>query len=63
MKYIYTSDCCPKCISLKEEYKKSGILFVERDALRIKSPEDSIDLEALINASMQNMELPVEVDG
>ena len=62
MKYIYTSDCCPKCVSLKEEYKKNGTFFVERDAGRLKSPEDNIDLEALVSASMQNMELPVEVD-
>lgn len=62
MKYIYTAEDCPKCESLKKKYKKEGVSFVERDADRIKQPEDEIDREALVQASMQNMELPVEVD-
>ncbi|MCF6157568.1 MAG: hypothetical protein E3K32_03125 [wastewater metagenome] len=62
MKYIYTAESCPKCESLKKKYAVEGIQFIERDASRIKLPEDEIDREALVQASMQNMELPVEVD-
>lgn len=62
MKYIYTSNECPKCDNLKKRYNEFGIPFVERLADRIKSPEDDIDREALIQASIQNMELPVEVE-
>ncbi|MDE1890727.1 MAG: hypothetical protein KGI30_10845 [Planctomycetota bacterium] len=62
MKYIYTAEDCPKCESLKKKYKTEGVRFVERSANRIKQPEDEIDQEALVQASMQNMELPVEVD-
>ena len=35
---------------------------MERASDRIKQPEDDADQEALIQASMQNMELPVEVN-
>ncbi|GAN33821.1 MAG: hypothetical protein DYG83_14530 [Candidatus Brocadia sp. AMX2] len=62
MKYIYTAPDCPKCESLKKKYRAEGIQFVERNADRIKQPEDGIDQEALVLASMQNMELPVEVN-
>ncbi len=62
MKYIYTSENCPKCEILKKKYKVEGVQFVERNADRIKQPDDEIDREALVQASMQNMELPVEVD-
>ena len=62
MKYIYTAEDCPKCEILKKKYKGEGVRFVERNADRIKQPEDEIDREALVQASMQNMELPVEVD-
>jgi hypothetical protein len=62
MKYIYTSSECPKCEILKKKYRSEGVRFVERNAERIKQPEDDIDREALVQASMQNMELPVEVD-
>ncbi len=62
MKYIYTSTECPKCDKLKKKYKTDGVQFVERSADRIKQPEDEIDREALVQASMQNMELPVEVE-
>ncbi|UJS18193.1 MAG: hypothetical protein L3J17_03805 [Candidatus Jettenia sp.] len=62
MKYIYTAENCPKCESLKKKYKTEGVQFIERDADRIKRPDDEIDREALVQASMQNMELPVEVD-
>ena len=62
MKYIYTSTQCLKCDNLKKRYNEFGIPFVERIAERMKSPEDNIDREALIQASMQNMQLPVEVE-
>jgi glutaredoxin len=62
MKYIYTATDCPKCESLKKKYKAEGVQFIEREAGRIKQPEDEIDREALVQASMQNMELPVEID-
>ena len=62
MKYIYTAEDCPKCDSLKKKYKANGVRYEERSANRIKQPEDEIDREALVQASMQNMELPVEVD-
>lgn len=62
MKYIYTAPDCPKCESLKKKYKNEGIEFIERKSDRIKQPEDEIDQEALVQASMQNMELPIEID-
>ncbi|MGQ3686154.1 MAG: hypothetical protein ACUBOA_14285 [Candidatus Loosdrechtia sp.] len=62
MKYIYTTENCPKCESLKKKYILEHVPFVERNADRIKQPEDDIDREALVQASMQNMELPVEID-
>ncbi|MDR4508825.1 MAG: hypothetical protein MRJ65_11425 [Candidatus Brocadiaceae bacterium] len=63
MKYIYTAQDCPKCETVKENYRTKGVQFIERNAERIKQPEDEIDREALIQASLQNMELPVEVEG
>lgn len=62
MIYLYTAENCPKCEILKKKYRTEGIRFVERNADRIKQPEDEIDQEALVQASMQNMELPVEVN-
>lgn len=62
MKYLYTAENCPKCESLKKKYRGEGVRFIERNADRIKQPEDEIDQEALVQASMQNMELPVEVN-
>lgn len=62
MKYLYTAQDCPKCETLKKKYRSDGVQFVERNADRIKQPEDEIDQEALVQASMQNMELPVEVN-
>lgn len=59
--YIYTSENCPKCHKQIAEWKSQGIQFEERSADRIKILEDEIDREALIQASMQNMELPVIV--
>ena len=62
MKYIFTDSECKKCEELKAQLRKDGILFIERHSSRIKSPEDEADREALIQASMQNMFLPVVVD-
>lgn len=62
MLYLYTNQDCPKCEKLKEKYRLENTQYVERDASRIKTPEDEIDQEALIQASLQNMELPVVVD-
>lgn len=59
--YIYTMENCPNCVKLKEKYKKEGIEFEERSADRIKVQQDDIDKEALIEASMNNMTLPVVV--
>lgn len=62
MKYIYTSNECPKCDALKKRYNEFGIVYIERIADRMKAPEDDIDIQALVQASMQNMMLPVEVE-
>lgn len=62
MRYIYTSKDCPKCTLLKAEYAKNNIAFEERDADRVKMPRDDIDREALIEGSLGNMELPIEVE-
>ena len=62
MKYVYTESGCHKCEELKTQLRKEGIMFVERHASRIKALGDAADREALIVASMQNMELPVAFD-
>ena len=62
MHYIYTQSNCPACESKKRELRDKGIFFIERDASRIKSPDDEADREALIQASIQNMLLPVLVE-
>ena len=62
MKYIYTESGCQKCVELKEQLKKDKIIYIERHSSRIKSPEDEADREALIQASMQNLLIPVIVD-
>lgn len=62
IKYLYTQDNCSLCKKVKEDYEKRGIVYVEREAIRIKSPMDEVDREALVQASMQNMLLPVEVN-
>lgn len=61
MLYIYTADDCPKCVTLKRKLNSEGTQYTERSASRIKLPEDDIDREALVEASMYNMELPVVV--
>lgn len=62
MIYIYSSDLCPKCEKAKNDYETRNIPYTERSADRIKAPEDEIDRDALIQASLQNMELPVIVE-
>ena len=62
MKYVYTADNCPKCTTLKNKLKSEGTPYEERSADRIKNPQDKIDQEALINGSIQNMELPIVVE-
>ena len=62
MFYIFTQEECPKCESLKMKLKEDGQEYVERDATRLKNPADEIDREGLIEASMNNMELPVIVE-
>lgn len=62
IKYLYTQENCPLCKKVKEDYEKKGIIYIEREARRIKFPIDEIDREALIQASMQNMSFPVEVN-
>ena len=62
LKYLYTQENCSLCKKVKEDFEKRGIIYVEREASRIKSPIDEIDREALIQASMQNMSLPVEIN-
>ena len=61
MLYLYSMENCPKCEKLKAKFNKEGITFEERSSDRIKKPEDEIDQEALIEASMNNMEMPVVV--
>jgi len=47
---------------LKRQLKEKGTPYTERSAERLKSPEDEIDREALIEGSMGNMELPIMVE-
>ena len=62
MKYVYTESGCSKCEELKTQLKKDKIIYIERHSSRIKSPEDEADREALIQASTQNLRIPVIVD-
>jgi arsenate reductase-like glutaredoxin family protein len=62
MIYLYTNENCPKCEDLKQLYKQTGVRYIELSANRLKTPENEIDREALIEASMRNMELPVIVE-
>ena len=59
MNVIYTSENCPKCEAQKTKWDKLGIEYEERNADRIKNPQDEADREALVEASMQDMALPV----
>lgn len=62
MIYIFTATDCPKCVALKAEYTQKGIAFEERSAERLKKPEDLIDQEGLVEASFNNMTLPVVIE-
>jgi len=62
MKYIYTSNNCWKCEALKTKFIGEGVDFEERPSERLTKVEDEVDREALVQASLQNMELPVEID-
>ncbi|MDP2683612.1 MAG: hypothetical protein Q8P20_01020 [bacterium] len=62
MIYVYTNATCPKCDVLKIQLKERGDAYIERSADRLKNPQDEIDREALIEASMQNMTLPVMIE-
>jgi glutaredoxin len=65
MKYMYTADMCSACEKLKKEYREQGIEFVERHASRLKTPgndRDDIDLDAFVQLTMNNMQLPVVVE-
>ena len=61
MIYLYTQSDCPNCIKAKENYKIANIPYEERSALRLKNPEDYIDIEALVQASYQSTILPIVV--
>ncbi len=66
MKYIYTAQDCPRCETLKEDYKSKGIEYTERDSDRLSNPShdrDEVDVDAFVQLSMQNMVLPVEIEG
>lgn len=56
---IYTAPDCPKCVDQKAKWDAEGIRYEERSADRIKNHQDDYDKEALVEASMNNMELPV----
>jgi len=62
MIYLFTAENCSKCAVLKKQLKEKGTPYTERSADRLKSPEDEIDREALIEGSMGNMELPIMID-
>jgi len=64
MKYIYTAEDCPRCYDLKAAYDRQGVTYIERSADRLKNPaadRDTVDVDAFVQLSMQNMVLPVEV--
>lgn len=67
MKYIFTSNGCPRCVIRKRELTERQIEFEERDASRLEGGTpyaelDAIDREAHVQLNMNNMQLPVEVD-
>ncbi len=65
MIYIYTKDMCSACIELKAKYDADGVEYIERDGDRLKNPapdRDSIDVDAFVQLSMQNMTFPVSID-
>ena len=57
---------CSACIKKKRDYILEKVNFKTRNGDRLKNPTsdwDSIDEEALVVFSMQNMTFPVEVEG
>ena len=62
MLYVYTSPNCSRCSNVKAKLKANNSIFEERSADRIKSPQDEIDREALIEASCVNMQLPIVIE-
>ncbi len=65
MKYIYTAPDCPRCDTLKLNYREQDVEFIERSSDRLTKPDadrDDIDIDALAQLSMQNNVLPVEVN-
>lgn len=62
MIYVYTTPNCPRCNTVKEKLKANNSVFEERSYLRIKSPQDEIDREAMVEASFVNMQLPIVVE-
>lgn len=68
MKYLYTTPNCPKCTVRKHELDKANTPYEVRDADRLLKPSkydnsgDAIDIEAFVKLSMNNMQIPVEVD-
>lgn len=62
MIYLYGNEECSNCKKKEQEFKEAGVEFIKRDASRMKTPEDEIDLEALVIGSMQNLSLPIIVD-
>lgn len=62
MIYVYTAPNCPRCNTVKAKLKANNSIFEERSADRIKSPQDEIDREAMVEASFINMQLPIVVE-
>ncbi len=60
--YIYTQENCPKCEDLKARLTLEGEHFVERDAARLKKPQDVIDKEGFVELAFQQEALPVLVE-
>lgn len=60
--YIYTQENCPKCEDLKARLTLEGEHFVERDAARLKNPQDVIDKEGFVELAFQQEALPVLVE-
>ena len=66
MIYLYTTEDCPRCDKRKKELIANGIPFTPRDSQRLTKPtddQDDIDKDAFVQLSLNNMILPVEVEG
>lgn len=62
MIYVYTTPNCLRCDNVKAKLKANKSIFEERSSDRIKSPQDEIDREAMIEASFINMQLPIVIE-